>query len=113
MKPLLRLYLAVGIAAQFMVAGVIYFGCLLFTQCYREMDVKLPSATLFVISSGHWAFLWPVAWLLLTTILLYRARTEGVLLHLFCGMMLAAVAILFIVFLDFTLPFMNTLSFAN
>lgn len=99
------IYLAVGIAAQFLVAGIIDGGCYLFSLCYREMGMKLPDFTLFIIHIRHWAFAWPVVVLLLTAIVFYSGRTERSLLHFFGGTMLAAIGIMFLVCLAFILPF--------
>jgi hypothetical protein len=109
MKPLLKQYLAWGIAAQFLAASVVYIGGLIFINCYGNMGIKLPAITSMIISIGPWAFLWPFAVWLLTVILLDKVRTERMLLHLFGGMMVAAVIILVVVSVDFALPFMGVL----
>jgi hypothetical protein len=109
MKPLLKLYLALGIAAQFLVASAVYIGGLIFLNCYGNMGIKLPAMTHTIVSVGCWTFVWPVLVSLLTAVLLSKARTEGMLLHLFGGMMFAAVIIMIIVSLDFALPFMGVL----
>ena len=89
---------------QFVVASFIDFGGFIFAACYRGLGVMLPEPALFVVSIRHWAFVWPVAVIVLTVVLFRRARTDGVSLHLFAGMMLSAIAILIITSWAFVLP---------
>jgi hypothetical protein len=105
MKPLLKKYLALGIAVQFIVAGLADLGGLLFTDLFRQMGVILPTITVVAMSLRHWAFVWPLAVLLLTVVLTRKARTETILMHLFGSMMLAAVALTIILIVSFLLPF--------
>jgi hypothetical protein len=100
----LKQYLILGIVTQFVVALFIDFGGFLFAACYRGLGVMLPEPALFIISIRHWAFVWPVAVIVLTVVLFQRARTDGVSLHLFAGMMLSAIAILIITSWAFVLP---------
>ena len=109
MKPLLKQYLALGIATQILVASVVYIGGLLFLNCYGNMGIKLPIMTHMIISIGCWIFVWPVLMSLLTAAILYKVRAERILLHLFGGMMFAAIIILVVVSVDFALPFMGVM----
>ena|SRR5258708_5826814 len=104
MKPLLKQYLVLGIAAQFVVASFVDFGGFQFAACYRGLGVRLPEMAVFIISIRHWAFAWPVVILLLTAVIFRKARTDGILLHLFGGMMLTAVVIMIIASWGFVLP---------
>ena len=104
MKPLLKQYLAWGVVVLFVVAAAVDYGGQFFGEGFQEMDIKIPSLTLFVISVRHWAFLLPVATLVLTIVLYPRVRSEGVLLHLFGGMMFVALAMIMILSVAIILP---------
>lgn len=104
MRPLLRQYLILAVLAQFGVALFVDLGGLLFAGCYHGLDMKLPNFALFMISIRHWAFAWPLIVAPVTAAFYHRARTDGVLLHLFAGLMLAAIAVLFIAYSGFVLP---------
>jgi hypothetical protein len=106
MKPLLKKYLVLGIAAQFAIAGFVDLFGYLSAMYYQGLGMKIPDFTLFFISIRHWAFLWPVMVLLLTVVLSYKTRADSILLHLFGGMMLAAVIIIFFALLSLFLPAM-------
>lgn len=111
MKPLLKLYVVLGIVAQILVAAAVYIGGLLFLNCYGNMGIKLPPITRMIISIGPLTFAWPFMVSLFTVVLLYRVRTEGMLLHLFGAMMFAAIVILVVVSVNFALPFMGVMVF--
>lgn len=107
MKPLLKLYLALGILAQFPLAGFVDLFGLLSGEYYQEMDMKLPGFTHFFLLIRHWAFLWPVVVLLLTGILLYKTRADSIKLHLLGGMMLAPVFVMAFALLSIFLPMIS------
>lgn len=104
MKPLLKRYLVLGIVVQFVVAGIVDFGGLLLAGGLQGGGMRIPSLTLFFISIRHRGFALPLALLILTVVLFHRERAEGVLLHLFGGMMMAAIVIVMIIALAFLLP---------
>jgi hypothetical protein len=107
MKPLLKLYLALGILAQFAVAGFVDLFGYLSAMSYQDMDMKIPAFTHFFISIRHLAFLWPVLVLLLTAILLYKTGADSILLHLFGSMMLAPIVIMAFALLSIFLPMIS------
>lgn len=105
MKPLLKKYLALGIAVQFIIAGIVDFGGFLFTEIFKQMGAALPPLTVIVITIRHWAFVWPLAVLLLMIALFHKERTDRIVMHLFGGLMLAAIVIVIILMASFVLPF--------
>jgi hypothetical protein len=111
MKRLLKQYLILAIAVQFVLACLLDFMGLVFAVFYQSMlgrHTELEEPTAFVISIRHWAFVWPVAALLLALVLYRKARTDESSLHLFGGMMLLAVAIMIIALWCLILPVFST-----
>jgi hypothetical protein len=103
MKQLLKQYLVLGIAVQFVLAGFLDFGGFLSAAYYRGLP-ELPEPAGFVISIRHWAFVWPVVVLFFVPVLFHRTRTDETLLHLFGGMMLVTVAVMVIASWCFVQP---------
>jgi hypothetical protein len=98
MKQLLRQYIVLGIAVQFVLACFLDFSAFLFAGFYRDiMELpELPEATAFVISVRHWAFAWPVIVLLSTVAIFRKAHADETFLHIFGAMMLVPVPVMII-----------------
>ena len=94
MKPLLKQYLVWGIVVLFVVAAAVDYGGWAFGDSIQDMGMDIPQPAMIILSIRHWAFVLPVAMLVLTAILYRKVRSEGILLHLFGGMMFAALFII-------------------
>jgi hypothetical protein len=96
MKPLLKQYLVWGIVVLFVVAAAVDYGGWAFGDSIQDMGMDIPQPAMIILSIRHWVFVLPVAMLVLTIVLYPRVRSEGILLHLFGGMMLVTLAMIMI-----------------